>query len=252
MVGAIRELQDAGVEPDVWKIEGLERREDCERIVDAARRGGRDGVGCIILGRGADEKKVREWLTIAAGVPGFIGFAVGRTDFWEPLVGWRSKQTTREGAVAEIARRYQEFVDVFEEAVAPDWTERIRLAPSILAAMARPVLRFALRRTRELAGIGMPKYFIVLALAAVRRDLSAVGAALAEAGRIDRPDDVFFLTFAEAGSDSLLVHWEGNANLHRTVQRIKALGRLAGVVINPATPASVLEEIIEDVEQVWS
>ena len=116
MVGAIRELQDAGVEPDVWKIEGLERREDCERIVDAARRGGRDGVGCIILGRGADEKKVREWLTIAAGVPGFIGFAVGRTDFWEPLVGWRSKQTTREGAVAEIARRYREFVDVFEEA----------------------------------------------------------------------------------------------------------------------------------------
>jgi 5-dehydro-2-deoxygluconokinase len=116
MVGAIRELQDAGVEPDVWKIEGLERREDCERIVDAARRGGRDGVGCIILGRGADEKKVREWLTIAAGVPGFIGFAVGRTDFWEPLVGWRSKQTTRERAVAEIARRYQEFVDVFEEA----------------------------------------------------------------------------------------------------------------------------------------
>jgi 5-dehydro-2-deoxygluconokinase len=116
MVGAIRELQDAGVEPDVWKIEGLERREDCERIVDVARRGGRDGVGCIILGRGADEQKVREWLTIAAGVPGFIGFAVGRTDFWEPLVGWRSQQTTREGTVAEIARRYREFVAVFEEA----------------------------------------------------------------------------------------------------------------------------------------
>src|SRR5437899_12610438 len=73
MVGAIRELQDAGVEPDVWKIEGLDRREDCERIVAIARRGGRDRVGCIILGRGEDEKKVREWLTIAAGVPGFIG-----------------------------------------------------------------------------------------------------------------------------------------------------------------------------------
>jgi len=115
MVGAIRELQDAGVEPDVWKIEGLERREDCERIVAAARRGGRDRVGCIILGRGEDEKKVREWLTIAAGVPGFIGFAVGRTDFWEPLVGWRAKQTTREHAVAEIARRYREVVDIFEK-----------------------------------------------------------------------------------------------------------------------------------------
>jgi len=116
MVGALRELQGAGVEPDVWKIEGLDRREDCERIVAAARSGGRECVGCIILGRGEDEKKVREWLAIAAGVPGFIGFAVGRTDFWEPLVGWRAKRTTREQAVAEIARRYREFVDVFEKA----------------------------------------------------------------------------------------------------------------------------------------
>jgi len=62
--------------------------------------------------------------------------------------------------------------------------------------------------------------------------------------------DAFLEAFAEAGSDSLLVHWESNANLHRTVQRIKALGKRAGVVINPATPASVLEEILEDVEQV--
>jgi 5-dehydro-2-deoxygluconokinase len=116
MVEAIHELQDAGVEPDVWKIEGLDRREDCERMVAAARRGGRDGVGCIVLGRGENEAKVREWLTTAAGVRGFIGFAVGRTDFWEPLVGWRTKKTTRESAVAEIARRYREFVDIFEGA----------------------------------------------------------------------------------------------------------------------------------------
>jgi myo-inositol catabolism protein IolC len=116
MVGAIHELQDAGVEPDVWKIEGLDRREDCERMVAAARRGGRDGVGCIVLGRGENEAKVREWLTTAAGVPGFIGFAVGRTDFWEPLVGWRSNKATRESAVAEIARRYRAFVDIFERA----------------------------------------------------------------------------------------------------------------------------------------
>ena len=86
MVQAIEALQDAGVDPDVWKIEGLDRREDCERIVAAARRGGRDRVGCIVLGRGEDDRKVHEWLGIAAGVPGFIGFAVGRTDFWEPLV----------------------------------------------------------------------------------------------------------------------------------------------------------------------
>jgi myo-inositol catabolism protein IolC len=114
MVQTIEELQDAKVEPDVWKIEGLDRREDCEKIVAAARRGGRNAVGCIILGRGEDDKKVREWLTTAAGVPGFIGFAVGRTSFWDPLVDFRSKKITREAAVKEIARRYQEFVEIFQ------------------------------------------------------------------------------------------------------------------------------------------
>ena len=62
--------------------------------------------------------------------------------------------------------------------------------------------------------------------------------------------DFFLEEFVAAGSDSFLVHWEGNANLHRTVQRIKALGKPAGVAINPATPAAVLEEILQDVEQV--
>jgi 5-dehydro-2-deoxygluconokinase len=116
MVHTIEELQDAQVEPDVWKIEGLDHREDCERIVAAARHGGRNKVGCIILGRGEDDKKVREWLTTAAGVPGFIGFAVGRTDFWGPLVEWREKRITRAATVNEIALRYREFVDLFEQA----------------------------------------------------------------------------------------------------------------------------------------
>jgi len=115
MVQTIEELQDVGVEPDVWKIEGLDRREDCEAIVSAAHRAGRDKVGCIILGRGEDDKKVREWLTTAAGVRGFIGFAVGRTDFWEPLVSFRTNRTTRQAAVEEIARRYREFVGIFEK-----------------------------------------------------------------------------------------------------------------------------------------
>lgn len=115
MVQAIEQLQDAQIEPDVWKIEGLDRREDCQKIVAAARRGGRTSVGCII-GRGEDDKKVREWLTTAAGVPGFIGFAVGRTDFWEPLIAWLNRKSTREDAVAEIARRYLQFVSIFERA----------------------------------------------------------------------------------------------------------------------------------------
>lgn len=116
MVEAIEELQRAGVEPDVWKIEGLDRREDCEKIVVVARQGGRGKVSCIILGRGEDDQKVREWLTTAASVPGFIGFAVGRTDFWDPLVNMRAGKITRDQAIVEMARRYREFVGVFEGA----------------------------------------------------------------------------------------------------------------------------------------
>ncbi|MFZ0395162.1 MAG: DUF2090 domain-containing protein [Terracidiphilus sp.] len=114
MIQTIEVLQDGGVEPDVWKIEGLDRREDCERIVASARRNGRDAVGCIVLGRGENEEKVREWLTTAASVPGFIGFAVGRTDFWAPLSAWHAGKAARETAVAEIAQHYREFVSIFE------------------------------------------------------------------------------------------------------------------------------------------
>lgn len=114
MVQAINELQAAGVEPDVWKIEGLDSCQDCERVVAAARANGRDEVGCIILGRGEDDSKVQLWLTTAAAVPGFIGFAVGRTSFWDPLVNWRASKISRHAAVKEISRRYQEFVRVFE------------------------------------------------------------------------------------------------------------------------------------------
>jgi 5-dehydro-2-deoxygluconokinase len=114
MLQAIHEIQEAQVEPDVWKVEGLDRREDCQRIVATARRGGRDTVGCIVLGRGEDDEKVREWLATAATVAGFIGFAVGRTSFWEPLVKLRAREKTRAAAVTEIARRYREFVDIFD------------------------------------------------------------------------------------------------------------------------------------------
>jgi myo-inositol catabolism protein IolC len=122
MVDAVKQLQDAGVEADVWKIEGLDRREDCEKIVAAARRDGRGRVGCIVLGRGEDDQKVREWLAIAASVRGFIGFAVGRTVFWEPLVQWRDNEISRATAVSEIASRYKGFVDVFENARVPSAT----------------------------------------------------------------------------------------------------------------------------------
>jgi 5-dehydro-2-deoxygluconokinase len=114
MVEAMRELQEAGVEPDLWKIEGLDLVEDCHAVAATARAGGRDHVGCIVLGRGENDAKVREWLALAARVPGFVGFAVGRTVFWNPLVAWRSGKATRAQAAEQIACRYREFVDLFE------------------------------------------------------------------------------------------------------------------------------------------
>jgi myo-inositol catabolism protein IolC len=116
MVETIEQLQNAQVEPDVWKIEGLDRREDCENVVAAARRGGRNNVGCIILGRGENDQKVREWLSTAATVDGFIGFAVGRTSFWNPLIDMRANKITRAAAAGQIAAQYQEFVEIFEKA----------------------------------------------------------------------------------------------------------------------------------------
>jgi myo-inositol catabolism protein IolC len=116
MIAAIKELQQGGVEPDVWKVEGLDRGTDCEAVVAAARRDGRDRVSCIVLGRGADEPGVLSWLGTAAAVPGFIGFAIGRTSFWDPLVGLRDRTLSRDAAVAQIADRYAEWIEAFTAA----------------------------------------------------------------------------------------------------------------------------------------
>jgi myo-inositol catabolism protein IolC len=113
---AIHTLQDAGVEPDVWKVEGLDRRQDCEHVVATARRGGRSEVGCIVLGRNAERGRVLRWLQTAASVPGFIGFAIGRTTFWDAVAAYVAKQVTRQEAAWLIARRYREWANAFEQA----------------------------------------------------------------------------------------------------------------------------------------
>ena len=112
---AIRALQDAGVEPDVWKVEGLDRRQDCEQVVATARRGGRNEVGCIVLGRNAEQDRVLHWLATAASVPGFIGFAIGRSTFWDAIAAYVARQVTRPEAVWLIARRYREWMTTFEQ-----------------------------------------------------------------------------------------------------------------------------------------
>jgi myo-inositol catabolism protein IolC len=113
---AIMELQEAGVEADVWKIEGIDTQEDCERIAETCRRDGRDGVICVVLGRGADDEKVEHWLRQGAPVEGYAGFAIGRTIWWDSLKGYIDGDLEREDATRQIADNYLRFVRVYGEA----------------------------------------------------------------------------------------------------------------------------------------
>jgi myo-inositol catabolism protein IolC len=107
MVGAIEEMRDDGIAATVWKIEGLDRREDCERVAAAA------GAPCVVLGRGADTEAVDRWLRVGAGVEGFDGFAIGRSIWWEPLRGFFAGGLTEDAAAAAIADAYARAVGVF-------------------------------------------------------------------------------------------------------------------------------------------
>jgi myo-inositol catabolism protein IolC len=112
----IAEIQDAGIEVDVWKIEGVDERSDCEMLVTQARSGGRDGVVCVVLGRGADDAKVDHWLAQAAPVEGFVGFAIGRSIWWDPLKAYVDGKIERAAGARKIAENYLRFVEVYERA----------------------------------------------------------------------------------------------------------------------------------------
>ena len=112
---AITELQDAGVEPDIWKIEGVDERSDAEMLVEATRRDGRSGVVSVLLGRGASDTKVDHWLEQAAPVEGFVGFAIGRSIWWDALKGFLDGSIEREAAAQQIADNYLRFIRVYEE-----------------------------------------------------------------------------------------------------------------------------------------
>ncbi len=112
---AIEGTQAAGVEVDVWKIEGVDEREDAAMLAEQARSGpGREGVTCVLLGRGASTEKVEQWLQQAAPVDGFIGFAIGRSIWWDALKGYLSKDLDRDTAAQQIADSYLHFVKVYE------------------------------------------------------------------------------------------------------------------------------------------
>jgi 5-dehydro-2-deoxygluconokinase len=112
----IAEIQNAQIEVDIWKIEGVDERSDCEMLAKQARSGGRDGVACVVLGRGANDEKVDHWLTQAAPVEGFVGFAIGRSIWWDPLKAYVDGKTERSVAARQIAKNFLRFVDVYERA----------------------------------------------------------------------------------------------------------------------------------------
>lgn len=116
MIEAIQEIQDFGIEPDIWKIEGLDRAEDAEAVAAQTRSGeGREKVGNILLGRGSDKDSVHRWLKVAAPLDGYIGFAVGRTNFSEPLKTYLAAPSTdnANAAIEQIAQNYKGCVDVW-------------------------------------------------------------------------------------------------------------------------------------------
>lgn len=114
----IRELQSAGVEPAIWKIEGLDRVEDAERMVAVAQSGGRGGVRCIVLGRDAPEADLDRWLRLAAGVEGFRGFAIGRSIWEQPLMDQVAGKIDDQTAIERIAASYQHYVAAYRGAAA--------------------------------------------------------------------------------------------------------------------------------------
>jgi len=113
MLQSIGELRDHGVEPDVWKIEGLDQAEHCRAAADLARADGRDGVACVVLGRGADASAVERWLRAAAGVQGYRGFAIGRTIWWDALKAYLDDSADRAAAVERISSTYRRMIDVW-------------------------------------------------------------------------------------------------------------------------------------------
>jgi myo-inositol catabolism protein IolC len=121
MMEAILQLQNGGVEADIWKIEGIDDRESCNEIAQLVRREGRDRVSCVVLGRGASDDKVDEWLRAGAGLEGYIGFAIGRSIFGESVKAYAADPDgfDRDAAVEKIARNYLRFIEVYEGAPAP-------------------------------------------------------------------------------------------------------------------------------------
>lgn len=113
---AIEAIQDYGIEVDIWKIEGVDAQADAQMLAEQTRKGeGREGVVCVLLGRGASDAKVDHWLREAAPVDGFVGFAIGRSIWWDSLRGFLDGNVSRADAASKIADNYVRFIKVYEQ-----------------------------------------------------------------------------------------------------------------------------------------
>ena len=113
-VRVVEEMRERGADPDIWKIEGLDTAEDCEKVAAAIKTVDRENVMAVVLGRGASDEKVNEWLRAGSSVDGYRGFAIGRSIFWNALKGFHEGEKTREDAVNEIAESYLGFLSVYQ------------------------------------------------------------------------------------------------------------------------------------------
>jgi myo-inositol catabolism protein IolC len=115
---SIADFQAAGIEADIWKLEGLNTSKDCALVVQQARAGGRESVACVVLGAGASAETVDGWLRAAAPVDGFHGFAIGRSIWWTEIGDHIAGRLDAGSAAARIAENFDHFVTVYTAATA--------------------------------------------------------------------------------------------------------------------------------------
>jgi myo-inositol catabolism protein IolC len=129
-VQVIHELSDAGVDPGIWKLEGYETTEGARLVLDAVKSAGPPESACIVLGRNAPQHQVDHWLDIAAPLEGYVGFAVGRSNWRQPLIDYLAGHADRDETEARISEHYRHFVRTYLRAdSAPPGEEESRSEP---------------------------------------------------------------------------------------------------------------------------
>ncbi|MFL5359289.1 2-deoxy-5-keto-D-gluconate 6-phosphate aldolase domain-containing protein [Archangium sp.] len=138
LVRAMSELQAGGVEPDVWKLEGLERTVDCLRVARQARAGGREQVSCILLARNTGWERLEQWMRMAAPIPGFLGFSIGRTLWGDTIRALHERQLTASEAAERIRDDFQRALILWDKAVLGAEYQRSSWRPEALRLEASP------------------------------------------------------------------------------------------------------------------